>query len=96
MRPCSARQARRRRERRTVIAAMAEAPGGQVCARCSAARAVDPHERLMRSQGGSIVDPANIVALCRACHDWVHLHPAAAYQLGWLIRGNHTIRRGAH
>ena len=43
-----------------------------VCVRCSAARAVDVHEKLTRARGGSIVDEANVVALCRQCHDDIH------------------------
>ena len=48
--------------------------------------AVDIHEPLMRSRGGSILDVENTVAVCRACHDWIHAHPEAATQLGLLRR----------
>ena len=34
----------------------------------------DVHERLRRSQGGSITDRANLVALCREHHDEVTFH----------------------
>lgn len=44
--------------------------------------AVDWHERLPRSQGGSPVHPSNQVWLCRAHHDWVHSHPVQAHELG--------------
>jgi hypothetical protein len=30
------------------------------------------HERLPRSAGGSIVLRANLVAICAACHSWIH------------------------
>lgn len=90
MRPVSAKRARENRARRQVLAALAEPVGGQVCQRCFSARAVDGHERLSRARGGSITDPANIVQLCRRCHDWVTTHPAEATEQGWL-----TSRRPA-
>ncbi len=46
----------------------------------------DIHEPLTRGRGGSITDPANTVALCRGCHDWIHAHPLAATGLGLLRR----------
>ena len=47
-------------------------------------RAVDIHEPLTRARGGSILDPANTVAVCRTCHDWIHTHPESATRLGLL------------
>ena len=47
-------------------------------------RATDIHEPLMRSRGGSIVDPANTVAVCRRCHDWIHANPDVSVSLGLL------------
>ena len=46
--------------------------------------ATDIHEPLTRARGGSILDPANTVAICRVCHDWIHTHPVAATELGLL------------
>lgn len=46
---------------------------------------LDAHEPLPRARGGSIYDPANIVPLCRAHHDWTHTHPADATQRGLLV-----------
>ena len=46
--------------------------------------AVDLHEPLTRARGGSILDPANTVAVCRSCHDWIHDNPTAATDLGLL------------
>jgi len=46
--------------------------------------ATDIHEPLTRARGGSILDAANTVAVCRGCHDWIHDHPAAATELGLL------------
>ncbi len=45
-------------------------------------KSVDVHELLARSAGGSIVDPANVKALCRACHDFVGAKPRQALALG--------------
>lgn len=48
-------------------------------------RAEHAHHRRMRSQGGT--DTAeNLLAVCHACHDHVHAHPAEAYRRGWLER----------
>ena len=47
-------------------------------------RSVDIHEPLTRARGGSILDPANTVAVCRACHDWIHDNPESATRLGLL------------
>jgi len=41
----------------------------------------DAHEPLTRARGGSIVDPENCRALCRACHDILTFRPDS--QLGW-------------
>ena len=48
------------------------------------ARSTDIHELLSRARGGSILDEANCVALCRECHNWVHQNPAKAQEEGWL------------
>jgi hypothetical protein len=44
----------------------------------------DVHEVKTRARGGDILDYANVKAVCRACHDWVHYHPAVATNLGLL------------
>ena len=46
--------------------------------------AVELHEPLTRARGGSILDPANTVAICRSCHDWIHVNPASATEIGLL------------
>lgn len=43
------------------------------------------HHRLRRSQGGKGT-LANGLWVCRACHAYVHDHPAESYERGWLIR----------
>lgn len=45
-------------------------------------RAVDWHERLARSAGGSIIDPSNRVWVCRPCHEWIGSHPTEARMIG--------------
>lgn len=80
------RRAENVERRRVVLAHFGENP---VCQRCNAARAVDAHEVVPRSQGGSITDVNNIRALCRACHDWIGANPAQARADGWLASGNH-------
>lgn len=71
------------RIRRSLVAALlAERP---VCERCGSARSTDVHEPQMRSRGADITDPTQCVCLCRACHRWIHDHPAAATAEGWLI-----------
>ena len=47
-------------------------------------RATDIHEPLMRSRGGSIVDPENTIAVCRRCHSWIHANPEASVAMGLL------------
>lgn len=42
---------------------------------------VDVHEVLARSAGGSILDPKNVLALCRSCHEWIGNNPAAAHRI---------------
>ena len=69
------------RERRSLVAQMLEEK--PVCERCSAARSTDIHEVVSRARGGSILDPRNLVALCRPCHSWITVNPAAAHAEGW-------------
>jgi len=63
--------------------------GGR-CQRCYGT-AIDVHHRRPRGMGGTSDDYisyglANLVSFCRKCHDWVHAHPAASYELGWLVK----------
>lgn len=51
---------------------------GKPCDRCHEVPAVDVHEILPRSAGGSMTDDENLADLCRPCHDWVTLHPRLA------------------
>lgn len=51
--------------------------------------AAHAHEPKMRSRGVDITDPDEIVMLCAACHDWVHLHPILAECHGLMIPAWH-------
>ena len=78
------RRAENRKRRAIVLATFGTSPACAVpgCGRC----ADDVHEPLTRGRGGSITDPANMVSLCRACHDEITFtEPAWAYDLGLLV-----------
>ena len=45
-------------------------------------RADDAHEIVSRARGGSIMDPVNLLPLCREHHRWVTEHPIEAEKLG--------------
>lgn len=62
------------------VCEVAGATGGH-CTR----EAVDVHEKLRRSAGGSITDIDNLMTVCRACHLHLHAHPAKALKLGFLV-----------
>ena len=70
--------------RRALVAAVLD--DVPICERCQAARSIDLHEPLMRSQGGDPLDRAQVRAICRACHDHIHANPAESYAAGWLVR----------
>lgn len=43
------------------------------------------HERKKRSQNGALDDPANVMAACNWCNDFVEDNPALARSLGLLV-----------
>jgi hypothetical protein len=67
------------------------ARSGGYCERCGIPLANDwaLHHRKLRKHGGDN-SPANLMALHHHCHnlgtDSVHLNPANAYAMGWLVR----------
>lgn len=73
--------------RRLVVQMLDEFPW---CARCYWSRAVDLHELKNRSQGGDLLDPDQIVTLCRQCHQWVTENPKAAHDTGWTFWSHET------
>jgi 5-methylcytosine-specific restriction endonuclease McrA len=42
----------------------------------------DIHELVRRSQGGSILDESNLMAVCRECHARIGNNPQLAFDLG--------------
>lgn len=48
----------------------------------------DVHELVRRSQGGSILDSKNVLAVCRPCHDRIGRYPQLAFDLGLAQRGH--------
>jgi hypothetical protein len=44
----------------------------------------DVHEILSQARGGDYLDPAGCIRVCRWHHDWLHLHPNDAVELGLL------------
>src|ERR1700744_1792352 len=60
------------------------------CLRCFG-EATDVHHRRPRQMGGTSdegirVGLANLLSLCRPCHDWVHSHPIDSYATGFLLK----------
>lgn len=47
----------------------------------------DVHEIIRRSQGGSIIDPLNVLAVCRKCHNRIGVYPQLAFELGLAKHG---------
>ena len=47
--------------------------------------ATELHEKKKRSRGGSPIDAANVVPLCRRCHEFTERYPVLATKLGLLI-----------
>lgn len=50
--------------------------------------ATDVHEIVRRSQGGSILEETNVLAVCRSCHNRIGSYPQLAFDLGLAKRGN--------
>jgi 5-methylcytosine-specific restriction endonuclease McrA len=45
-------------------------------------RSQDIHEIVRRSQGGSILDEENLLAVCRKCHTRIGNYPQLSFELG--------------
>lgn len=48
---------------------------------------VDIHEKIRRSQGGSILEEGNLLAVCRSCHRRIGNYPQLAFDLGLAAPG---------
>ena len=47
----------------------------------------DVHELVRRSQGGSIIEDSNVLAVCRPCHVKIGNNPQLAFDLGLAKHG---------
>lgn len=65
-----------------VAAVLEERPWCEARLGCCEGRSVDVHEIANRSQGADILNPAEVLAVCRWCHGWITREPLAAEQLG--------------
>lgn len=66
---------------------------GRTCLRTRDGRtypgqATEVHHRRGR-QGRRYLDDREWLAVCHACHAWIHNHPAWSYEHGYLLRRNH-------
>ena len=60
---------------------------------CEAAtrRCIGPAGQIHHRKGrdGDLVDDLDyLLAVCYACHDYIHSHPNESYERGWMIRRN--------
>ena len=89
MRRISKRQRARLRIRQTyTLPAVRKRSGGDCelkIPRVCTGQAAHGHEPLLRSQGGDITDPDQVLDACPACHRWVHAHPKLAAKRGLII-----------
>ncbi len=111
MRYRSAKQEKLYRERRPLVEKLlSERPGCEACPVYAAKdekvtyvqrRSVDIHEILNRSQGGSILETKNLLAVCRGCHIRITENPREAELLGlhlpswahdWMYDEARTVR----
>lgn len=92
IKPRSKKTAKVYEERRPLVARLlAERPACEACPVFAAhdgkvtyalGASCDVHELVRRSQGGSILDEANLMCVCRTCHTRIGDHPQLAFDLG--------------
>jgi|TARA_Y100000034_G_scaffold60735_1_gene73773 5-methylcytosine-specific restriction endonuclease McrA len=97
LRPRSKKKSKQYVERRkTVSRLLAERPYCEACpvfavhdevTLYTRRASVDIHELKRRSQGGSILDDENLLAVCRECHDRIGNHPKLAIELKLALPG---------
>lgn len=79
-----------KREIRTLVVTRSQTRGTPRCERCGGAPPEQIHHRRPRRLGGTrdphVNNPANLVALCAACHDAIERNRMRAYAAGWLLR----------
>lgn len=74
-------------ERRT--RKITEARSDGFCEKCGTAGATDKAHRISRGVGGRW-EVANILDLCRNCHQYNHANPTTAYKGGWHLHSHST------
>lgn len=47
----------------------------------------DHCHHILRRSHTSAHDPALLLLVCALAHEYIHAHPAEAYEKGWLLRG---------
>lgn len=82
--------------RKLVVKILSERPKCEACpifakhdglATYKLSPSTDVHELVRRSQGGSILDETNVLAVCRKCHNRIGQYPALAFELGLAKHG---------
>lgn len=87
MRRVSAKKRRQIDAYKVLRAEVLQRDGGYCEARleCCTFQAVHAHHILRRGQGGQDTY-SNLLAVCDACHDWIHANVEASYESGLLLR----------
>lgn len=76
---------RRRSENRIYSAKRKEFLAARpTCEVCDLAPSRDVHHKAGRL-GGNLNNEATWLAVCRGCHDWIHVHPSQARAQGLLV-----------
>lgn len=84
--------------RKTCLEAVRRRCGGKCEARVSprcTGRFDHGHEPRKRARGADITDPAQVVAVCWLCDDWISHNEAEATRRGLLIPKNKAMPEGA-
>ena len=58
--------------------------------------ATDIHHVRSRGRSGrdaDLVDPGNVLAVCRSCHDWIETHRLESLERGWLRKARPDAER---
>ena len=86
MKPRSAKREAELPDRRQLVAdVLHRRPYCEMRVVCDGAYSQDVHEVLTRGRGGDYLDAANVLAVCRACHDWQEAHPAESLCRGFVV-----------
>jgi hypothetical protein len=81
----------KKRKQRTVTAKADAACRSRACGRCQIQAkgcrgwGDQVHHRRRRSQGGSLIDPDNLMWVCQFCHCKIHHNVAWAMEQGFIL-----------